>query len=266
MNDESNYIEVNKKLWNDKVNFHYESDFYNIPSFLEGNSSLTEIEMPFLDNIASKKVLHLQCHFGQDSISLSQLGAKVTGVDFSEVAIKTAQDLASKMQTETKFICADIYDLPNHLNEKFDVVFCSYGTIGWLPDLEKWANVISHFLTPAGKFIFAEFHPFIWMYDSDFKSIDYNYFNTEAIIEETVGTYANRSAPLKNNSVSWNHPISEVVNSLIENGFRIDRFEEFNFSPFNCFDNMVEDEPKRFRIKSLANKIPMVYLIVATKE
>lgn len=266
MDAANNYIELNRKLWNDKVTFHLQSEFYNMPGFLAGKSSLSEIEVSYFGDLSRKKVLHLQCHFGQDSISLSRLGAEVTGVDLSDKSIEAARDIASQMQTDTKFICCDIYDLPNHLDEKFDMVFTSYGTIGWLPDLDKWAKVVSHFLKPGGQFIFVEFHPIVWMFDCDFKTISYNYFNTEAIVEETTGTYADRSAPITNQNVSWNHPTSEVLNSLLKNGLRIDRFDEFDFSPYNCFNDMIQTEPKRFRIKSLSNKIPMVFSIIATKE
>ena len=265
MKPEENYIALNRKLWNDKVAFHLNSAFYDMPSFLAGKSSLTEIELPLLANVAGKNILHLQCHFGQDSISLSKLGANVTGVDFSEEAIAAAQQIASQMQTDTRFICSDIYELPQHLNEKFDIVFTSYGTIGWLPDLDKWAKVISHFLKPQGQLVFVEFHPVVWMFDSDFKSVAYSYFNTEAIVEETTGTYADQSAPIKNLNVNWNHPTSEVLNSLLANGLRIDHFDEFDFSPYHCFNDMEEWQPKRFRIKSMANKIPMVFALTATK-
>src|SRR5690606_20725019 len=120
-------------------------------------------------NLKDKKVLHLQCHFGQDSISLARLGASVVGVDLSDKAIEQAQHIAQELNADARFICCDIYDLPKHLNEQFDIVFTSYGTIGWLPDLDKWASVIHHFLKPGGQFIFAEFHPVVWMFDNDFK-------------------------------------------------------------------------------------------------
>ena len=266
MEAEENYIDLNRKLWNDKLDFHLKSEFYDMPAFLAGKSSLSEIEMPHFGDIVGKKILHLQCHFGQDSISLSKLGADVIGVDFSDNAINAAQNIASEMKTNTKFICCDIYDLPKHLDGQFDIVFTSYGTIGWLPDLDKWAKVVSLFLKPGGKFIFAEFHPVVWMFDYDFKTIAYNYFNTEAIIEETTGTYADKAAPIKNQNVNWNHPTSEVLNALIANELRIDRFDEYDYSPYNCFNDMREAEPKRFRIQSLGNKIPMVFLILATKD
>lgn len=265
MNPENDYISLNRQMWNDKVDYHLQSEFYDMPGFLAGNSSLKPLELALLGDVKGKKILHLQCHFGQDTISLSRLGAQATGVDLSDKSIDIARQIAAQLQTDTQFICSDVYDLPNHLSEEFDIVFTSYGTIGWLPDLDRWAKVVAHFLKPGGQFIFAEFHPVVWMFDYDFQSVGYNYFNSGAIVETTEGTYADTSAPIKNQNVSWNHPSSEVLNSLIQNGLAIDRFDEYDYSPYNCFNHTHEPEPGKFRIKHLENKIPMVFSIVAAK-
>jgi SAM-dependent methyltransferase len=159
-----------------------------------------------------------------------------------------------------------VYDLPNHLGEKFDFVFTSYGTIGWLPDMDKWAKIISTFLKPGGQFVFVEFHPFVWMYDDHFETVRYNYFNTGAIIETESGTYADREAKISQEYVCWNHSMSEVVNSLIRNGLEMNSLDEFDYSPYNCFKGMTEIAPKKFRIEKLDNKIPMVYSIKAVKK
>ena len=133
MNSEHNYIEINRQSWNDRTEIHLKSEFYDLENFRKGKSSLNDIELNLLGDIQGMTILHLQCHFGQDTISLSRLGAKVTGVDLSDKAIECAQNLAKDTNAQTRFICCDIYDLPNHLDEKFDLVFTSYGTIGWLP-------------------------------------------------------------------------------------------------------------------------------------
>jgi len=266
MTRESSYLEINKKLWNKRTKIHIESEFYDNDRFIEGFNSLNIIELNLLGDLKGKSVLHLQCHFGQDSISLERLGADVTGIDLSDESIKAARELAEKTSSGTEFICCDVYDLPNHLHKKFDLVFTSYGTIGWLPDLNKWAGIISMFLKPEGKFVFVEFHPFLWMYDNDFKYISYNYFKDEAILEIEQSTYADTTAEINEQSVSWNHGISEVINSLIRKGMEIGSFEEYNYSPYNCFNNTEEFEAGKFRIKHLGNKIPMVYSIIATKN
>ncbi len=261
-----NYIETNKQTWNNKTDIHIASDFYNNEAFLSGKSSLMDIELNLLGDISGKKILHLQCHFGQDTLSLARLGAKVTGVDLSDNAINKAKELNQKLGLDAEFICCDVYDLENHLDEKFDIVFTSYGTIGWLPDLDKWAKVVSNFLKPGGQFIFVEFHPVVWMYDDNFKNVFYSYFNIKPIIEYEEGTYANRDADVKTSSVCWNHPTSEVLNSLIKSGLEINSFDEYDYSPYNCFNETEEFEKGKFRIKYLENKIPMVFSLVATKK
>ena len=165
MSSKLNYIEVNRNAWNNKVEIHLKSDFYDLNGFLGGKSSLNDVELQLLGAIKGKSILHLQCHFGQDTISLSRLGAEVTGVDFSDSAIEAARKLAVATQSNAQFICCDLYDLPEHLDKKFDIVFTSYGTIGWLPDLNKWSEIVSYFLKPMGHFVFVEFHPFICIFD-----------------------------------------------------------------------------------------------------
>ncbi|MCB0629899.1 MAG: class I SAM-dependent methyltransferase [Saprospiraceae bacterium] len=266
MNPEKNYLEINRRSWNNRTETHLQSDFYDVEGFLGGRSSLNSIELELLGDLTGKRVLHLQCHFGQDTISLARLGADVTGVDLADKAIAGARELAEKAGVMANFLCCDIYDLPNHLSGKFDVVFTSYGVIGWLPDLGRWAGVISHFLKPGGQFVFVEFHPVVWMFDENFVKIGYNYFKADAIVEAESGTYADREAPISQESVTWNHHLGEVVTSLIQNGLQIRSLQEFDYSPYDCFNGTVEAEPGKFRIKHLGNQIPMVYAIEAKKE
>ncbi len=266
MNKEENYIEINRKSWNNKTETHLKSEFYDLENFIDGKSSLNSIELDLLGDLSGKSILHLQCHFGQDSISLSRLGAKVTGVDLSDKAIESAKEIAKKTNSNAKFICCDIYDLPKNLDKKFDIVFTSYGTIGWLPDLDKWAKIVSSYLKPNGKFVMVEFHPVVWMFDDDFEKIKYNYFNSGAIIESETGTYADKTADISQEYVMWNHGFSEVLNNLIKNGLEINSLNEYDYSPYNCFYKTIEFKPKKFRIEHLENKIPMVYSIVAKKS
>ncbi|KFF26457.1 class I SAM-dependent methyltransferase [Chryseobacterium vrystaatense] len=266
MNKENNYLEINRQSWNNRTDTHLKSEFYDLDNFIKGKNSLNSIELDLLGDIKGKSILHLQCHFGQDTISLSRLGAEVTGVDLSDKAIESARQIAKDLKANTNFICCDIYDLPNHLDQQFDIVFTSYGTIGWLPDLDKWAKVVSKFLKPNGQFVFVEFHPVVWMFDDNFEKIGYRYFNSGAIIETENGTYANKKADISQEYIMWNHSLSEVVNSLIKNGLEINTLEEFDYSPYNCFSRTIEFQTGKYRIEHLDDKIPMVYSIVATKK
>lgn len=261
-----NYLEINKRSWDAKVELHLKSDFYFVDEFMKGRTSLNSIELELLGDITDKRILHLQCHFGQDSISLSRMGAKVTGIDLSEKAIETAKDLAQKCGADTEFICSDVYSLPDCLNEKYDTVFTSYGTIGWLPDLDKWAKIINHFLKNDGKFIMAEFHPVVWMFDDDFTKVAYNYFNEKPIIETYEGTYADQSADIKQEYVMWNHSLAEVLQNLMKNNIGLQSFQEYDWSPYPCFRHVEEFEKGKWRIPQFGNKIPLVYALQAQKK
>lgn len=259
------YLDINRRLWNKRVHAHISSGFYDVPDFLAGKSSLRSIELDLLGDISDKSVLHLQCHFGQDSLSLVRMGASVTGVDLSDEAIGQANILAEKAGLSARFICTDIYALPDHLDEQFDVVFTSYGTIGWLPDMKRWADVVARYLKPGGAFVFAEFHPVVWMFDNDLEYIRYAYFNREPIIETEQGTYADKDAAIGLRSVGWNHSLAEVLQSLLETGLALSDFKEFDYSPYNIFPGMTEVETGKFQIEKLKGKLPLVYALRMTK-
>ncbi|MEP2937323.1 MAG: class I SAM-dependent methyltransferase [Gilvibacter sp.] len=259
------YKKINKDSWNKRTAHHFDSDFYGVKDFIEGGTSLMSIELGLLGDLTGKKVLHLQCHFGQDTISLERMGATVTGVDLSDAAIEKARELAFKTKSDARFICCDIYDLPEHLNEQFDLVFTSYGTIGWLPDINRWATIVSQFTKPNGNFVMAEFHPVVWMFDDDFTHVKYNYFNDGPIVESLEGTYAQKDADLTADYVTWNHSMSSVLQALIDQGLTINVLQEFDYSPYDCFSHTVAFEPKKFRIKNMEDKLPMVYAFKATK-
>jgi len=266
MNPEKDYLAINKASWDKRTEAHLDSAFYDNKSFLTGRNSLNEIELAILGNVNGLKILHLQCHFGQDTISLSKMGAHVTGLDFSEKAITSAQQLATKMGTDTRFVHADVYNAPEVFNEKFDLIFTSYGTIGWLPDINAWGQVISLLLKPGGRFVFAEFHPVVWMYDDNLKDVQFNYFKDNAIIEDEEGTYANKNANIKTKCITWNHSLSSVFTALVDAGIEIKYFQEYDYSPYNCFANMVEFEPGKYRTEKFGNKIPLVYALHGVKQ
>ena len=278
MGKNDQYFEANKSLWNQRTVVHKDSDFYGLAGFKKGETVLTSIELAELGEVRAKTLLHLQCHFGMDSLNWARLGAKVTGVDLSDEAIKEAKQLNDELKLNAKFICCNVYDLhPENAGssktppleepgEAFDIVFTSYGVIGWLPDLDKWAEIIVHYLKPGGTFYLAEFHPVVWMFDDEFTHIKYYYDNRELIITENEGTYTDRNAEIKGKEYSWNHSISEVLNALIKAGLKIELFNEHMYSPYPCFRNTVESEKGCWQIKGMEGKIPMVYSVRAVKQ
>ena len=276
MNDYSDYFTANKHLWNQRTAVHKDSSFYNLAGFKAGENVLTPIELNEVGDVKGKTMLHLQCHFGMDSLNWARLGADVTGVDLSDEAIKLAKQLNDELGMNAKFICANVYDIgiskteeaktpPLEGGEAFDIVFTSYGTIGWLPDLNPWAKMIAERLKPGGVFYIADFHPVLWMFDDEFTHIQYSYENREVIVTDSEGTYTDRDAAIKGKEYGWNHSISEILNALIANGLQIQHFNEFMYSPYPCFSNTIEFEKGKWHIKGLEEKIPMVYSLKAEK-
>jgi 2-polyprenyl-3-methyl-5-hydroxy-6-metoxy-1,4-benzoquinol methylase len=264
MENPDSYLKANQQLWDQKTEVHVDSEFYDMQSFLAGQTSLKEIELSLLGDIRDKSLLHLQCHFGQDTLSLARMGARTIGIDLSEKAVQKAQQLADQLDLQARFIASDVFQLDKKLEGQFDIVFTSYGVIGWLPELKSWARIVDHFLKPGGQFIFVEFHPVVWMFDDDFTRFDYAYFNTKAIVEEIEGTYADRNAPIKAKAYNWNHSLSDVIGALLERGLEVSHFQEYDYSPYDCFNQTVKTE-KGYQIKGMEGKIPMVYSLVVRK-
>ena len=265
MTDHQSYFEANRDAWNLRTDVHKTSKFYNVEAWKKGQTSLTPIELGEMGDVSGKKLLHLQCHFGQDTLSWARLGALVTGCDLSDKAIEYARQLSAEMNLPTHFVCCNLYDLPQHLDDSFDIVFTSYGTIGWLPDLTPWAKVVSHFLKPGGFFYIADFHPIVWMFDEQMETLKYPYHNSGVIETEQTGTYADRYAGIQYKEFGWNHSLSELINSLTGQGLRIEFLNEYPYSPYDCFDKTVKGDDGNYRIQGLEGIIPMVYSIKATK-
>ena len=269
------YFKANRDSWNKRAGVHKDSAFYALDDFKKGKTALNKIELSELGDVSGKKLMHLQCHFGMDTMSWEREGAIVTGVDFSDEAIKLANETATELKLNAKFICANIYDLidaskvsplEGFREAGFDIVFTSYGTIGWLPGLDRWAEIVSWFLKPGGIFYIADFHPAMWMMDNDFEYIRYSYFNTEVITEEISGSYTDRNAPIRSTEHSWNHPFTEIINSLAGHGLQVTQFNEFPFSPYNCFNKMEQGEDGMWRIIGMHEKLPIMYSIKAVKQ
>ncbi len=261
-----NYLTTNSALWNRRTEIHTTSAFYDDAAFRQGKNTLHEPELAILGNVAGLRLLHLQCHFGQDTLSLARMGAIVTGVDISPAAIAYATQAAGDLNLNADFICADVCNLPASLSDRYDIVFTSYGTIVWLPDVKLWASNIARCLRPGGRLIFADTHPVALMFDDNFTAITYPYFNNGPIYETEQGTYADRNADIALPSVTWNHSMSDVLQALIDNGLTITHLSELDYSPCNCFGNMTETAPCQYKITGAEGRIPLTWLIEATRK
>jgi len=253
------HIKINQESWDKRTKIHVSSDFYDVKGFVSGSSSLTEIELSELGNVSKKKLLHLQCHFGLDTLSWAREGAIVTGVDFSPVAIEKANEIKNQVKLQANFICSDVYEFGKGVHPDFDIAFTSYGTICWLPHLDNWAKTIANSIKPNGIFYMADFHPI-----HDLVS-GYSYFHSSTPDIEQEGTYTENCDGKKSTLITWAHPISEILNSLIKAGIKIDHLNEYPFSPYNCFDGLDEREKGRFYLAKSGNDVPLIYTIKGTK-
>jgi SAM-dependent methyltransferase len=247
------------------------SETYRVAAFKAGRSKLKSVELEELGDVRGKTLLHLQCHFGLDTLSWARQGALVTGIDFSGPAIEAARALADELGIEARFLVTDIYSVPEKLDGQFDIVFTSYGALNWLPDVPRWARIAAHFVKPGGTFYVAEFHPYMAIFDDAPDATDlrirYPYFQPrEPMRFDDDGTYADMSAKFQNRTTyEWSHPVSEVVTALIDAGLRIEFLHEFPFTGWKShpFMEYVDDQHARLTIHD--GSVPLMYSIKATR-
>jgi SAM-dependent methyltransferase len=245
---------------------------YDVEAFRAGKSKLEGVEVEELGDVRGKTLLHLQCHFGLDTLSWAREGAIVTGIDYSEPAIDQARALAAECGIEARFLVSNVYDLPSNLDGEFDIVVTSYGALCWLPDIDRWARVAAHFVKPGGTFYVVEFHPIVGIFDDDPRVTDlivrWPYFpQREPLRWEGYGDYTDRSAKLENDvTYEWPHPPSEVITALIEAGLRIEFFHEFPFVSYAQIPSLMERiEDKHYRLTKHDGSLPLLYSVKATK-
>ena len=259
------HFEVNRNTWNEKVAIHSRSEMYDLEAFKKGKSSLKSYEIKALGDVKGKSVLHLQCHFGQDTLSWSRKGATCVGVDISDDGISLAKSLNQELKLGAKFVRCNVLDTSKYIQDTFDIVFTSYGVIGWLPDLKPWGRMIAERLKTGGTFYMVEFHPIVWMFDylEGQPTIKYGYMQEEAIYEEYEGTYANQESKMISKEYGWNHGLSEVVNALIEAGLQIAYLNEYDESPYDVLPDLIESTSGNFVTKE--KLYPLIFEIKAIK-
>jgi len=272
LKDNEEYFKTNLRRWNELVAVNAKSKFYNLDGFKSGKSSLFPIELKEVGDVEGKMLLHLQCHFCMDTLSFARMGAKVTGVDFSDKAIKLARQLSEELDIPANFINANIYDIPDILEDKFDIVFTSNGVIGWLPDLFKWAEIINYCLKPGGTFYIVENHPFGNLIDEKYEEtfqVGYDYFNEGKPyhFDEDEGAYADPNIKLQNfETYDWFHPMEHVINSLLKVGLELEFLHEFPFSFFQIHPDMKQREDNYWEFQTFKHSVPMIFSIKAHKK
>jgi len=261
-------LSTNRALWDELVEIHAASTFYDVAAFRAGQSTLRPLELEEVGDVRGKRLLHLQCHFGLDTLSWARLGAEVTGVDFSEEAVSLARRLAEEVGVPATFVCADVLDLPCHLSGAFDVVFTSYGALTWLPDLGRWGAAAASSLDRGGILYVVDQHPLggvLAERDGELVT-DWPYFADAPAVETSQGSYADRTAVLANTtSYQWQHTLSGVVNALTGAGLHIEFLHEFPFSMYQRLPSMVEGADGWWRLPG-RDDMPFLFSLRATKE
>jgi SAM-dependent methyltransferase len=262
------YLNANQRRWDQLVIEHENSAFYDLAGFKRGNDRLRSIELEELGDVQGKTLLHLQCHFGLDTLAWARRGAVVTGVDFSKNAINRARSLSEEINIPAQFIDADIYELPRALSGEFDIIFTSYGVLHGLPDLFEWARIIALFLKPGGVFYIVEDHPFFRVFrtkpEGEIKAERSYFYSKEPQRIEESGSYASTSDGKARAYYIWDHSISDVINSLIESGLAIEFLHEFPFAARAKFPSMEQGEDGWWRLPPrLHGTIPFLFSLKA---
>lgn len=258
---------ANRELWQAWTRIHERSDYYRLPAFKQGESALMPVEREELGDVAGKSILHLQCHFGMESLSLARLGARVTGIDFSSEAIALATSLAQELGLEADFVCGDVFDAPDLIQGSFDIVFVSYGSMMWIHDLDRYCRIAASLLAPGGFFYLVELHPFLNLLDEAGERIVKPYFRSrEPVTLAWQGTYAEPDADFAGVSYIWHHSLSDIFTSLIQAGLRISFFHEFPYLVHDCYPFLEEYQPGRFARHGKPGQVPHLFSIKATRD
>ncbi len=267
------YTAANRMLWDELTAIHERSEFYDLEGFKRGGVRLRDYEREEVGPVDGKDLLHLQCHFGLDTLSWARLGARVTGADFSEAAVTLARRLADELGIDATFVRSELDELPEKLAGDFAVVYTSRGVLGWLPDIERWAQVAAHFVRPGGIFYVTEIHPVIQAFDDEDVQpgelrLRYPYFSgAEPLAFRVQGSYADRSAEVSAPvEYGWPHGLGEIVSAVAAAGLTIDFLHEFPFVEWEVpFLEPRDDGTWRLPAKQ-PGELPLFFSLKATKH
>ena len=261
-------MEANRLHWDELVPVHAASAFYDVAGFKAGRTSLRDIELRELGDVSSRTMLHLQCHFGLDTLSWRRAGATVTGVDFSAKAITLARQLSAETGLEARFVEANVYDLPGVLHETFDVVFASYGVICWLPDLDRWAEVAAQFVAPGGVLYLVDDHPSAGLLTEGADgalAVDSGYARRpQPERSDKEGSYADPAARIRTPNFEWTHTLGEVVSALTGADLSVRWLHEHPVCGWQRLKAMVRGDDGWWRLPPPHDRLPLTFSIMAS--
>lgn len=271
MSTNPDWLSANRANWDERVAIHVKSDFYGVDAFLAGGDPLRgrPFEPEEMGDVTGKSLIHLQCHFGLDTLAWARRGATVVGLDFSQPAVEQARELAARAGLDAEFVQSDVYDAVKALGgRQFDIVYTGRGALVWLPDITRWAQVVSALTRPGGVLYLSEFHPFEEILsDNDGLVVQYDYFHTEPIVWNEPGTYVEVEAETTNNlTYQWVHPLGEVVSAVAAEGFRVEFLHEFDFTGYRRWPFLEKTADEVYRLPDGMPSIPLAYSLKATKS
>jgi SAM-dependent methyltransferase len=253
---------------------HVVSKMYNVDRFLAGRNTIPGFMLEEVGDVRGNSLLHLQCHFGMDTLSWARLGAKVTGVDFSQAAVKEARKLARQTGQKAQFIQADVLEPGDRIpSASFDIVFTSHGVICWLGDLTRWGRTVARSLKPGGVFHLFDYHPFVQSLASDAAisrtgalRFGYSYFNPVAPDAETIGKdYADPSFSSDELNYTWGHSIGEIFGALTSAGLTVTSVKEYPYTTFAKLEGMVKGKDGHWRMPPGIPPMPLELYVQARK-
>ncbi len=270
------YRSLNRASWDERAPAHAESPDYALERFRADPAFLSDVvrfDLPLLGSIEGLRGVHLQCHIGTDTLSLSRLGARMTGLDFSPAAVEQARALVAANGETVEFFEADVYDAAEVLPQNaFDLVFTGIGALCWLPDVRRWASVVARLLAPGGRLFIREGHPMLWsLADSrpdGLLVVDHPYFERE---EPTVwdegGTYVDTDAVFAHNIThEWNHGLGEIVTALLDEGLQLTGLVEHDSVPWDALPGQMERLPGgEWRLADRPWRLPHSYTLQAVR-
>lgn len=268
--DEASQLAANRANWDERVPIHLSSQFYDVDGWLANPRPPRAWEVASLGDVTGLDAVHLQCHFGLDTMALAVAGARsVVGVDFSGEAIAAARDLAARggFADRARFVQSDVYEAAAALAaEQFDLVYVSLGALTWLPSATRWAEQVAALLRPGGRLYLHDGHPMASAMADGELTVTYPYFEEPgAIVTENDATYTDGEQRLQSTrNYEWNHSLGEIVNAVIENGLRIDRLDEHDWTVWRQFPWLERQPDGRWITPSGHPRIPLTFTLLAS--
>lgn len=261
-------LEANLENWNNRVRVHAESRFYDVEGWLGKAPGPPRREIEALGDVEGKTLVHLQCHFGMDTLQWARAGATVTGLDFSPAAIDEAISLAERagLSARASFVCANVYDAPRALaGKRYDIVYVSLGALCWLPNVAAWGAVVSDLLASGGTLYLHDGHPLTSCFDDDGERIVYGYFEEpeEPFVSDSPSTYTDGEELGATRTYEWNHSLGEIVAALVGSGLVVDSLTEHDWSLFQRFPWLEETASGLLVTPKGRPRIPLSFTLLA---